>query len=66
MVRGSETAFSGTIFGHNIIYVGGTQGRNNARFVTTGGYDLFSNEFLTNNSLGNLELLDTTIRWTFG
>lgn len=65
-VKGSESAVSGSVYSHNIIYVGATQGRNNARFVGTGGQELFSNEYLVRSELGNSELMRNTVRWCFG
>ena len=56
LVRGSETAMSGQILSHNIIFVGATQGRNNARFVATGSWDILSDEFITDSNLGNADL----------
>lgn len=64
-VRGSETALSGTILSQNVIYVGATQGRNNARFVATGGWEIFSNAFLEDQKLGNQELSLNILRWNF-
>ncbi|CAK58276.1 unnamed protein product (macronuclear) [Paramecium tetraurelia] len=66
LVRGSETAFSGPNLSHNIIYVGATQGRNNARFVATGSWEILSDEFLNNSNLGNFELAQEIILWGFG
>ena len=55
VVRGSETAYSKKldqdetiVVGSNVVYVAATQGRNNARVVITGGWDIVSDEFLIN------------------
>lgn len=73
LVRGSETAYSkkadqdeSVVVGSNVIYVTATQGRNNARALVTGGWDIFGNEFLTNQEYDNQKLMESLIKWTFG